>query len=133
MNHTEEAQHITPGMLAILAMSLIELAASLIVFVIWDILPVAIVFAVIALLLTFFATQVRRRPWQDPPRKSDPPPPTLPAPIARVLPILTSGLALASLIGAIYQLVSGQPLAAVLFACWVISFGIQSVRLWPHK
>lgn len=133
MNRSEETRRVTPGMIAILLMGWLELLTSVVMYRM-DIVPVAVVFAVISVLLTFLATQVRRTPWQDPPMQAETAPQTIiPAPIARIMPIITAVLALASLIGAVIQLLSGQGLAAVLFACWTISLAIQSVRLWPHK
>jgi hypothetical protein len=132
MNQSQESQRLTPGMIAVFMMGWLELATSFVLFQL-EIKIVAVVFAVIATLISFLATQIRRPPWADPPSKAELSAAQSPSVIMRILPIVTAVLAVASLAGAIYQLISGEALAAILYALWTITLGIQTIRLWPHK
>jgi hypothetical protein len=124
---------ITPGTIAILLMGWLELIVSFTLLVMMDLPIIAMIFAVASVGLAFLSTQIRRPSWADAPSpRSDTPAPAS-SPTTRIILIVTIALALASLGGALWNLIAGDYLVAILMILWALSLTIQSTRLRAPK
>ena len=134
MTNQPRTKHMTAGTIAILLMGWLELSVSLILFL-TDLTAVALVFAVASVLLAFFSTQLRRpAPWDTRPGVQENATADLShTPFTTTLFYVTAALGFVSIAGAVWMLISGRSLDAVLMALWALSLGIQSFRFSPWR
>jgi hypothetical protein len=133
MTTPDESRRITPGTIAILLMGWLELIVSFTLLVMMDLPIIAMIFAVASVGLAFLSTQIRRPAWADAPTRSDSATPPASSPTTRIILIITIALALASLGGALWNLIAGDYLVAILMILWALSLTIQSTRLRAPK
>ena len=133
MTNEPQTKRMTAGTIAILLMGWLEISISLILFL-SNLPAVAIVFAVASVLLAFFATQIRRpAPWDTRPGVQDTTTDLPRTPFTTAMFYVTAVLGFASVGGAVWMLINGRQLDAVLMALWALSLGIQSFRFSPWR
>jgi hypothetical protein len=134
MTTPDDARRITPGTIAILLMGWLELIVSFTLYAMMDLPIIAMIFAIASVGLSFLSTQIRRPAWADAPSsKPDSRSAPMPGATARIILIITLALALVSLGGALWMLIAGNYLVAVLMVLWALSLVIQSTRLRSPK